>query len=75
MTWPKVIEQVAGALLMALILLDVFFTVLYARIGTGIISTRLARGTWLTVRALAKAIKEIDPAVFVSASQEHRRAA
>src|SRR3954466_8722715 len=54
MTLSKVVEQVAGMLLMAVVLLDVFLTVLYARIGTGIISTRLARATWLTVRALAK---------------------
>lgn len=54
MTFAKVVEQVAGTLLMGLVLLDVFFTVLYARIGTGIISTRLARGTWLVMRALAK---------------------
>ena len=39
---------------MALVLLDAFLTVLYARVGTGIISTRVARGTWLAVRALAK---------------------
>jgi hypothetical protein len=55
MSLPKIIEEIAGALLMALVLLDVLLTVLYARVGTGIISTRLARGTWLTVRALAKA--------------------
>lgn len=56
MTVPKIIEQVVGALLMALVLLDVFLTVLYARVGTGIISTRVARGTWLSVRALAKSM-------------------
>jgi hypothetical protein len=54
MSLAKVFEQVAGTLLMALVLLDVFFTVLYARIGTGIISTRVARGTWMIVRAVAK---------------------
>ena len=54
MTLLKIIEQAVGALLMALVLLDVFLTVLYARIGTGIISTRVARGTWLMLRALAK---------------------
>jgi hypothetical protein len=53
MTTLEIIEQIAGALLMALVLLDVFFTVVYARVGTGIISTRVARGTWLVVRALA----------------------
>lgn len=54
MTLLTILEQVVGALLMALVLLDVFLTVLYARVGTGIISTRVAHGTWLTVRALAK---------------------
>jgi hypothetical protein len=34
MPWPKVVEQVAGTLLMALVLLDVFFAVLYARMAT-----------------------------------------
>jgi hypothetical protein len=33
MTRPKVVEQVAGTLLMALVLLDVFFRVLYARMA------------------------------------------
>jgi hypothetical protein len=42
------VEPVAGALLMALVLADVFLTVLYARAGTGIISDRLARSVWLT---------------------------
>src|SRR4051812_49342536 len=56
MTSLKIIEQIVGALLMALVLLDVLLTVLYARVGTGIISTRLARGTWMTVRALAKSM-------------------
>jgi hypothetical protein len=54
MTVPRIIEQVVGALLIVMILLDVFLTVLYARVGTGIMSTRVARGTWFTVRALAK---------------------
>jgi hypothetical protein len=53
MTLLKIIEQVVGVLLMALVFLDVFLTVLYARVGTGIISTRVARETWLIVRALA----------------------
>ena len=42
----------AGTLLMALVLADVFLTVLYARAGTGIISTRLARVIWLTLRSV-----------------------
>lgn len=47
------IEPIAGALLMALVLADVFLTVLYARAGTGIISDRLARLVWLALRGLA----------------------
>jgi hypothetical protein len=47
------IEPIAGALLMALVLADVFLTVLYARAGTEIISNRLARLIWLTLRRLA----------------------
>jgi hypothetical protein len=47
------IEPVAGTLLMALVLADVFLTVLYARAGTGIISDRLARLIWLALRSVA----------------------
>jgi hypothetical protein len=47
------VEPVAGALLMALVLADVFLTVLYARAGTGIISDRLARLIWLALRGPA----------------------
>jgi len=38
---------------MALVLADVFLTVLYARAGTGIISDRLARLVWLALRGAA----------------------
>jgi hypothetical protein len=34
MSWGSIVEQVAGALLFLFILLDVFMTVLYARLGT-----------------------------------------
>jgi hypothetical protein len=47
------IEPVAGTLLMALVVADVFLTVLYARAGTGIISDRLARLVWLLLRRVA----------------------
>jgi hypothetical protein len=50
---PKVLEQIAGGLLVCLILVDVFLTVLYARIGTGILSPRLARAVWYVFRLLA----------------------
>jgi hypothetical protein len=45
-----------GAALMLLVVLDVFLTVLHARIGTGIISHRLARGTWRAFRWIAAAL-------------------
>src|SRR3954462_8143835 len=44
------VEPITGTLLMALVLADVFLTVLYARAGTGVISDRLARGIWLVMR-------------------------
>lgn len=47
------VEPLAGVSLMALVLADVFLTILYARAGTGIISDRLARLIWLTLWGLA----------------------
>src|SRR4051794_794551 len=46
------VEPIFGALLMAVVLADVFLTVLYARAGTGFISNRLARLVWFTLRRL-----------------------
>jgi hypothetical protein len=43
-----------GALLILLVLLDVFLTVLYARVGTGIISHKLACWTWYLFRFVAR---------------------
>src|SRR3954469_4550994 len=40
------LEMLLGALLILLILVDLFVTILYARIGSGIISYPLARITW-----------------------------
>jgi hypothetical protein len=47
------LEQTAGGLLFLLVLLDVFMTVLYARIGPGILSYRLARITGSVFRWVA----------------------
>ncbi len=49
-TW----EELGGALLILLILVDVFLTVLYARIGTGIISDHVATLNWKVFRFLSK---------------------
>jgi hypothetical protein len=40
------LEQTSGFLLLALVLLDVFLDVLYARLGTGILAPRISRMIW-----------------------------
>ena len=47
------LEQIAGAAIMLLVLADVYLTVLYARVGTGVLSARLARMQWRVFRAVA----------------------
>lgn len=47
------LEPLAGTIVLAITLLDVFLTVLYARAGTGLIAPRLARGVWGVFRALS----------------------
>ena len=48
------LEQVAGGLLIVFVLADVFLTVLYARVGTGILSARLARFQWRLFKPFAR---------------------
>jgi hypothetical protein len=48
------LEQAFGALLVLLVLLDVFLTVLYARIGASLISGTVARVTWRLFLWLSK---------------------
>lgn len=50
----QLFEQIAGGLLMLLILVDVFLTVLYARADAGIISPKVSRITWLVFKHLSK---------------------
>ncbi|GJD80064.1 two pore domain potassium channel family protein [Methylobacterium gregans] len=50
-----VLESALGALVMGGVLLDVFLTVLYARIGTGLIAERAARVAWIAFRRAAEA--------------------
>jgi hypothetical protein len=47
------LEPLAGWIVLAVTLLDVFLTVLYARAGSGLLAPRLARGVWLVSRALS----------------------
>src|SRR5206468_8583586 len=58
-SWFGVVEQVLGALVMALVLLDVFLTVLYARLGphgvarlgSGIIGLHIGRAVrWVLMK-------------------------
>src|SRR3954464_3578199 len=50
----RVVEQSAGVVLVLFVLADVFLTVLYARIGTGIISDHVAKWTWAVFRHVSK---------------------
>src|SRR5215218_285235 len=50
----KWLLQLSGAALVALAMADVFMTVLYARVGTGPLSHRLARWGWAVVRRAAR---------------------
>lgn len=48
------LQQLLGALLALFVLADVFYTVLYARIGSGILSYRVARWVWLLFRTASR---------------------
>ena len=47
------LERLAGGIVLAITLLDVFLTVLYARADTGVLAPRLARGVWRVFRGLS----------------------
>jgi hypothetical protein len=47
------IQQISGIIIVVLILLDVFLTVLYARMGSGLLSPTLARTVWHVFRFVA----------------------
>ena len=51
----SVLERASGVLVMGIVLLDVFLTVLYARIGTGLIAERVAHLAWMAFRRAAEA--------------------
>jgi hypothetical protein len=53
-TLLRAVAYMFGALLILLVLLDVFLTVLYARIGAGIFAQRLACWTWWAFRTCSK---------------------
>jgi len=49
---PDWAEQALGALIVLLIVIDVFLTVLYARAGIGTVSNLVVKLTWLFFRAV-----------------------
>lgn len=49
-----VLELVVGAALVLLVIADVFLTVLYARIGAGLLSPQIARVTWWVFSRFAR---------------------
>ena len=51
----RTLEPTLGVALMLVVLIDVFLTVLYARMGTGILSAYLARAVWKAYRVGSKA--------------------
>lgn len=53
-----IIQQIGGILLILLILLDVFLTVLYARMGTGLVSRRVGRLVWRCFRVISQGRRE-----------------
>lgn len=48
------VEQIAGAVVTVVVLLDVFLTVLYARAGTELLSPVVARTIWLVFRLVSR---------------------
>jgi hypothetical protein len=51
---PSWLEQTIGAAVVLFVLVDVFLAVLYARIGAGVFSPRLARVIWRVFRGAAR---------------------
>jgi hypothetical protein len=58
------IEQLAGGLLVLFVLLDVFLTVLYARMGSALWSRSVAFLTWRTFRAAAARLGRWQPVIL-----------
>jgi hypothetical protein len=50
------IEQILGAVVTAVTLLDIFLTVLYARAGTGVFSPVVSRWIWLGFRLVSRGL-------------------
>jgi hypothetical protein len=62
------VEPLLGVPLMLVVMADVFLTVLYARMGTAILSERLARALWLAFRGASKMATSRRDAVLAYAA-------
>src|SRR5947208_828708 len=62
------LEPILGLPLMLFVLVDVFLTVLYARMGTGVLSERLARVLWLAFRGVSNVVPSRRERVLVYAA-------
>lgn len=51
---PGWLEQASGFLLLGIVLLDVFLTVLYARLGTGVLAPFISRMVWRLFRLASR---------------------
>src|SRR4029079_450633 len=49
-----IVEQIAGAVVTIVTLLDIFLTVLYARAGSELLSPVVSRAIWLVVRLVSR---------------------
>lgn len=47
------LERLAGGIVLAITLVDVFFVIMYARAGSGLLAPRLAQGVWRVFRGLS----------------------
>ena len=57
-------EQILGALLMLLIMLDVFLTVLYARADAGILSPHVGRLVWWVFKTISKPFQGLRASIL-----------
>ncbi|VXD02270.1 ion channel [Sphingomonas sp. 8AM] len=58
------LEQVGGAALMLLFLADIFLTILYARVGTGLFAPYWDRAIWALFRVAARALRRWHGAIL-----------
>ena len=66
------LEQVFGVVLILVVLVDIFLTVLYARIGSGIIRHRVACSMWWIYRSASKPFGRYRSSILVDCGSAYR---